>query len=125
MVLARTLAEPDRARVAFMGRESALRSAVLNQVARDLAPLGLELFEGSGGDLRVVFDGPGQPGDVALDSTKGLAACAGEVERAVLRWLECRVERRYPEALVGENPVAARILQFAVAAQRSRWCSSS
>ena len=27
--------------------------------------------------------------------------------------LECRVERRYPAALVGNNPVAARILQFA------------
>jgi serine acetyltransferase len=112
-VLARTLAQPDGARVAFMGRESALRAAVLEQVARDLAPLGLELFEGSGGDLRVVFDGPGQQDDVTVDSTKGLAACAAEVERAVLRWLECRVERRYPEALVGENPVAARILQFA------------
>jgi len=37
-----------------------------------------------------------------------------EVERAILRWLECRVERRYPEALVGDNPLAARILQFAV-----------
>ena len=34
--------------------------------------------------------------------------------RAILRWLECRVERRYPRALVGENPLAARVLQFAV-----------
>ena len=36
------------------------------------------------------------------------------MERAILRWLECRVERRFPAALVGENPFAARVLQFAV-----------
>jgi serine O-acetyltransferase len=117
-VLARTLAEPASATVAFMGRESAFRSAVLAQVARDLAPLGLELFEAPRGDLRVVFDtnqDTRTDGDlIYVQSGKGLAACTAEVERAILRWLECRVERRYPRALVGENPVAARILQFAV-----------
>ena len=44
-VLARSLAEPAQAAVVFMGRESPLRSAVLADVKRDLAPLGLKLFE--------------------------------------------------------------------------------
>jgi serine O-acetyltransferase len=35
----------------------------------------------------------------------------GAVEAAILRWLECRVERRYPEAVVGPNPRTARLLQ--------------
>jgi serine acetyltransferase len=35
------------------------------------------------------------------------------VERAILRWLERRVERRNPDTVVGANPLAARILQFA------------
>jgi serine O-acetyltransferase len=121
-VAARTLAEPLRAGVVFMGRESALRKAVLAEVKRDLAPLGLALFEAGEhaprAQLRVVFDSAKDlkhHGDlVAIDSRKGLAPAALEVERAILRWLECRVERRYPRALVGENPVAARVLQFAV-----------
>jgi serine acetyltransferase len=116
-VAARSLAEPARARVAFVGRESALRSAVLSEVARDLAPLGLALFEGTGrADLRIVFDGvPSANQDVvAVETERGLAAMVVDVERAILRWLECRVERRYPEALVGDNPLAARVLQFAV-----------
>ena len=119
-VAARTLAHPARLAVVFMGRESALRSAVLAQVQRDLAPLGLALFEqaedASRAQLRIVFDAPNlkHHGDtVAVQSSQGLAPIAAAVERAVLRWLECRVERRYPAALVGENPVAARVLQFA------------
>ena len=124
-VLARSLAEPAQAAVVFMGRESALRSAVLADVKRDLAPLGLTLLEVGRGSsfvapraqLRVVFDSAESlknNGDlVAIDSRKGLAPATLEVERAVLRWLECRVERRYPRALVGENPLAARVLQFA------------
>jgi serine O-acetyltransferase len=119
-VLARTLAQPAQATIAFMGRESGVRSAVLAEVARDLAPLGLTLFEASPhagrGQLRVVFDAPGDIRNhdvIAVDSSRGHAAVVVEVERAILRWLECRVERRYPEALVGENPVAARVLQFA------------
>ncbi|HVL35072.1 MAG TPA: serine acetyltransferase [Burkholderiales bacterium] len=35
------------------------------------------------------------------------------VELALLRWLERRVERRHPEAVVGANPLAARLLQAA------------
>jgi serine O-acetyltransferase len=121
LVAAANVVHPARASVAFLGRESPVRSEVLRQVARDLAPLRLNLYEAgaySGRDaLRVVFDFAEDPKDediVAVDSARGLAATVVEVERAILRWLECRVERRYPDALVGENPVAARILQFAV-----------
>jgi hypothetical protein len=100
---ARNLAQPAAASVAFLGRES-LRGAVLAEVRRDLAPLGLNLFEGDGrAGLRLVLDGE-----------RGLPAMVVEAERAILRWLECRVERRYPQALVGENPLAARVLQLAV-----------
>jgi serine O-acetyltransferase len=38
-------------------------------------------------------------------------------ERAILAWMESRVERRYPEALVGRNPPAARLLQWAAHAR--------
>ncbi|HEX2333958.1 MAG TPA: hypothetical protein VHI32_12395 [Burkholderiales bacterium] len=121
VVMARNLVQPERASVAFLGRESPVRSEVLRHVARDLAPLGLRLFEAgvhsARGALRVVFDGqddPRQQDVVALDSARGVSATVVEVERAILRWLECRVERRYPDALVGANPIAARILQLAV-----------
>lgn len=117
-VAARNLLEPARAAIAFMGRESAIRSEVMRQVARDLAPLGLTLFEGTTqADLRVVFDAPEDlKGEnvIAVSTERGLAALVVELERAILRWLECRVERRYPRAVVGENPLAARVLQFAV-----------
>jgi serine O-acetyltransferase len=114
--LARGIAQPPGASIVFLGRESSLRSAVISEVARDLAPLGLTLLEARThvprADLRVVFDGAGE--EIAVDSRRGLPAAVGEVERAILRWLECRVERRYPDALVGENPLAARVLQLAV-----------
>jgi serine O-acetyltransferase len=121
LVLARNLLHPQRAAVAFLGRESPARSEVMRQAALDLAPLGLTLIEAgvhpARRALRVVFDGADDPKDqeiVALDSSRGLAATLVEVERAILRWMECRVERRYPQALVGENPPAARLLQLAV-----------
>lgn len=121
VVAAGNLVHQARPAVAFLGRESPARSEVMRQVARDLAPLGLTLFEAgvhsARGALRVVFDGaddPKTPDIIAVDSARGLAATVVEVERAILRWMECRVERRYPGALVGENPLAARILQFAV-----------
>lgn len=120
-VLARNLLHPQRAAVVFLGRESPARSEVMRQAALDLAPLGLTLFEAGVGRaraaLRVVFDGASDPKDqdiVAVDSGRGLAATLVEVERAILRWMECRVERRYPDALVGANPFAARLLQLAV-----------
>jgi serine O-acetyltransferase len=115
---ARTLLQPARVAIAFMGRESAVREEVMRQLARDLAPLGLTFVEGGArAHLRVVFDAPEdlKKDDVIVVATeRGLGAIAAELERAILRWLECRVERRYPRAVVGENPVAARILQFAV-----------
>jgi serine acetyltransferase len=119
-VLARTVAQPARAAIAFMGRESIVRSTVLAEVAGDLAPLGLVLFEAGPhmprADLRVVFDPTGEfrNDDILVHTTRGVAAAVVAVERAILRWLECRVERRHPHAVVGENPLAARILQFAV-----------
>ena len=119
-VMARNIAEPAQAAVVFMGRESALRSAVLAEVKRDLAPLGLKLCEpgerAPRAHLRVVFDSPDTKVSedlISVQSSQGLAPITLAVERAILRWLECRVERRYPGALVGENPVAARVLQFA------------
>jgi serine acetyltransferase len=116
-VAARNLTRPAGATIAFIGRESALRGAALSEVARDLAPLGLSLVEGPArADVRVVFDPPQdfRGDDIAVHGGRGLAAMVVEIERAILRWLECRVERRYPRALVGENPLAARILQFAL-----------
>ena len=115
----RNVAQPAQAAVAFMGRESPLRAEVLRQVSQDLAALGLTLFEAGShpprAGLRIVFDAHEEnPDVVSVHSARGLAAIVVEVERAILRWLECRVERRYPRALVGENPFAARVLQFAV-----------
>jgi serine O-acetyltransferase len=120
-VAARNLVQPASATIAFLGRESSVRSEVMSQVARDLAPLGLTLIEAgkhaARAALRVVFDAHQDPKDqdvIAVHTDRGLAGVVVEVERAILRWLEQRVERRYPRALVGSNPVAARILQFAV-----------
>lgn len=115
----RNLVQPARAAVLFMGRESVVRTEVMGHVARDLAPLGLSLHEagtrGPRPGLRVVFDAhQDNPDVVGVRSDRGLAQAVVAAERAILRWLECRVEHRYPEALVGENPLAARLLQFAV-----------
>ena len=110
-----------RARVAFTGREGGARAIVMAQVARDLAPLALELFEDLAGaarraDLRIVFDAPGtqEMDDIVTIAEKhGMPAAVARAESAILRWLEWRVERRYPDAVVGENPAAARLLQMA------------
>lgn len=118
---ARALAQPAAARVMFAGREGSLRSSVMIHVARDLAPLGLRFFEDQPGarrraDFRIVFGARGELAagldDVAaVGANQNLAAMVAEAERAILRWLECRVERRFPDAVVGENPLAARLLQ--------------
>ena len=110
--------------VAFTGREGVVRSSIMIHVARDLAPLGLRFLEERPGlrrraDFRVVFDPrgdlpPGLQDAAALRGGQPLGALVAEAERAILRWLECRVEQRYPDAIVGENPFAARILQLAV-----------
>lgn len=117
----RALAQPAAARVMFAGREGSLRSSVMIHVARDLAPLGLRFFEDRPGerrraDFRIVFGARGELAagleDVAaVGAGQNLAAMVAEAERAILRWLECRVERRFPDAVVGENPLAARLLQ--------------
>ncbi|MEA3194469.1 MAG: hypothetical protein QOD26_2802, partial [Betaproteobacteria bacterium] len=113
---------PPGARIGFLGREGSPRTGLMNQVARDLAPLGLTLFEEGIGeprraDLHVVFDAP--PGtvresdDVAEIRRGELGAMAAQAGRAILRWLEGRVERRHPAAMVGDNPPGARLLQYA------------
>ena len=109
------------ARVAFTGRESAARNSVMAQVSRDLAPLRLVLFEERPGtalraDLRIVFDAPAALGGDVVDAAAiprnlTLDEMAAAAERAILAWLECRVERRFPGATVGENPIASRLAQ--------------
>jgi serine O-acetyltransferase len=110
-----------RPRITFTGRESALRASLMGHVRSRLAPLGLEVFEGEArsADFRVVFDAPeglGRDLDnvVAVGKAQTLGAMVAAAEAAVLRWLECRVERRYPAAMVGDNPLAARLLQLAL-----------
>ena len=109
-----------RPRIAFTGRESALRASLMGHVRSRLAPLGLEVFEDEAGaaDFRVVFDAPeglGRELDNVVGVGKGqtLGAMVADAEAAILRWLECRVERRYPAAMIGDNPLAARLLQLA------------
>jgi serine O-acetyltransferase len=67
-------------------------------------------------DFRVVFDGPQALEHLAdvvvVRPDQPLPAMVAQVERAILRWLECRVERRYPDAVVGTNPLSARLLQM-------------
>jgi len=106
--------------VLFAGRDSPTRTNLMVQVQGRLAHLGLQMFEqlagaSRRGDFRVVYDGPGE-----LDAAEAVVVPPGQpfgpmvsrVERAILRWLECRVERRYPDAVVGVNPLSARLLQM-------------
>ena len=105
--------------VLFAGRDSPTRADLMVHVLGRLAPLGLEMFEqlagGSRrGDFRVVYDGPPQldaADTLVVQPGQPFGAMVSQVERAILRWLECRVERRYPDAVVGPNPLAARLLQ--------------
>jgi serine O-acetyltransferase len=109
----------SRPSVLFTGREAPARGALMNHVQGRLAPLGLDIFEdragnARGADFRVVFDGPpelDQPETVVVRADEPMTAMIARVEAGVLRWLECRVERRYPDALVGSNPLTARLLQ--------------
>jgi len=113
---------PAGARIAFLGREGGLRTGLMRQVERDLSPLGLAISEEALGDRRradlyVVFDAP--PGavresdDVAAIRRGELPAMAAQAAHAILRWLEGRVERRYPAAMVGDNPPRSRLVQYA------------
>ena len=106
--------------VLFTGRDSPQRSNLMVHVQGRLAPLGLHMFEqlageARRGDFRVVFDGPPEldhPDAVVVRPDQPLPAMVAQVESAILRWLECRVERRYPDAVVGANPLSARLLQM-------------
>lgn len=124
-MLSRGFVQPSAAVVAFVGAENAL---LRERVARDLAPAfpsGLRTLEqdyaarSRGIDVGVVFAPP--PGYrprfeemIPVENSEALPAAAVKVERALLRWLERRVERRNPNTVVGANPLAARILQFAL-----------
>ena len=106
--------------VLFTGRDSSQRSNLMAHAQGRLAPLGLRMFEQLAGqtrrgDFRVVFDGPAEldhSDAVVVRPDQSLPAMVAQVERAILRWLECRVERRYPDAVVGANPLSARLLQM-------------
>ena len=108
-----------RPSVLFTGREAAARAALMTHVQGRLAPLGLDIFEdcagnARGANFRIVFDGPpnlDHPTAVVVRADEPMTAMIARVEAGILRWLECRVERRYPDALVGNNPLAARLLQ--------------
>lgn len=119
--------QPARASIAFVGDDDARREAVRQTVVRDLAPA----FPGGpatlayrsvdehwGVDLRIVLGDAAHASRcrnaVYIDVAQPLAAVIAAAERAILSWLESRIERRYPEALVGRNPAAARFLQWAV-----------
>lgn len=116
-----TWVQPDGATVAFVGAPDAL---LRERVARDMPPVGLATLDrgvsdpASGVDVAVVFGPPeGQRprfGEViAVEQSRGLEANAARVHGALLRWLECRVQQRHTRTVVGENPLAARLLQFA------------
>lgn len=116
--------QPRHATVAFVGFDS---PALRERVERDLAPAfpaGLDTREHGyserlrGADVAVVFDPPDRyrlPVDevIVVERAEALPPAAAKVERALLRWLERRVERRFSDTVVGANPLAARLLQFA------------
>src|SRR3954471_13105906 len=109
----------SRPSVLSADREAPQRANLMTHVQGRLAPLRLHLFEdragnARGGDFRVVFDGPPEldpPDAVVVRGDEPMTAMVGRVEAAVLRWLECRVERSFPDAVVGQNPLTARLLQ--------------
>lgn len=124
--LARSATRPARAVIAFVGTDDARREAVHQAVLRDLAPAfpsGAATIayrpgdEHWGIDLRVVLgDLPGSASaldTVHVGTAQPLPALVAAAQAAILGWLESRVERRFPETLVGVNPPAARLLQWA------------
>jgi serine O-acetyltransferase len=117
----RMLAPPGVA-IAFVGGDAERREQLRRAVERDLAPAvpaGLATVahgfeeEHAGVDLRVVLAKGGAEEDLCIDPALAPDTAAAQAERAILRWLECRVERRHPAALVGRNPPGARLLQLA------------
>jgi serine acetyltransferase len=115
---------PRHATVAFVGFDN---SGLRERVARDLAPAfpsGLDTLEQGyserlrGVDVAVLFDPPDTyrpryAQAIVVERAEALPPAAAKVERALLQWLERRVERRFSDTVVGANPLAARILQFA------------
>jgi serine acetyltransferase len=120
----RTLAHPRRTRVAFVGFDD---DALRERVERDLAGAfagALETLQLGyserlrGVDVAVLFDPPDTyraraDEFVVVERAEALPPAAARVERELLRWLERRVERRFSDTVVGANPLAARLLQFA------------
>lgn len=118
------LLQPPSAAVAFVGFDN---SSLRSRVERDLAPAfpsGLTTLEHDfserprGVDVAVLFDPPDgyrSPVEetIVVERAEALPPAAANVERGLLRWLERRVERRHSDTVVGANPLAARILQFA------------
>src|SRR6185436_15498297 len=115
--------QPRHAVVAFVGFDN---SALRERVVRDLAPAfpsGVDALELTyaerprGADVAVLFDPPDtyrpRLESIVVERAEALPPAAAKVERALLRWLERRVERRFSDTVVGANPLAARILQFA------------
>ena len=106
--------------VLFTGRDSPQRTDLMIRVQGRLAPLGLSIFEhlageGRRADFRVVFDGPPdleEADTVCVRADQPMPEMIALVERSILRWLEVRVERRYSDAVVGANPLAAHLLQM-------------
>lgn len=47
-----------------------------------------------------------------VDASQALPRVAAEAQSAILRWLEGRLEFRYPELQFERNPVTARLLQY-------------
>ena len=116
--------QPRHASIAFVGFDN---PALRERVVRDLAPAfpgGLDALEHAyaerlrGVDVAVLFDPPDtyrprMQEQIVVERAEALPPAAAKVERALLRWLERRVERRFSDTVVGANPLAARILQFA------------
>lgn len=117
-ILLEGLLQPSGARIAFVGPES---TQLRERVERDLAPAGIRTVppeKARRAEVGVAVDPPDGLRHrfqelVAVEKAQALPAAAAKVERALLRWLECRVEQRHPDAVVGGNPLAARLLQFA------------
>ena len=121
---AHVVLQPRRATVAFVGFDN---PALRERVERDLAPAfptGLDTREHGysdrlrGVDVAVLFDPPDSyhprvDETVVVERAEALPPAAAKVERSLLRWLERRVERRFSDTVVGANPLAARLLQFA------------
>ena len=122
---ARSSRRPARAAIAFVGADDARREAVRQAVLRELGPAfpegpaSLAYRPGDehwGVDLRIVLGDAAHAAKyrnaVLVGAVQPLPAVVGAAQRAILDWMESRVERRFPEALVGRNPPAARLLQW-------------